>query len=223
MQQLPVWAVSKLLGAAVLALSWSLVAHAQSQSGSGAGIYICTDATGRKITSDRPIPECVDREQRVLNPSGTLRTTIGPTLTGPERVALEAKKRREAEEQARVAEEKRRERALLVRYPNKATHDKERAEALAQIAVVRQAALNRIVELRKQRKDMDGELEFYAKDPNRAPLSLQRQLVENTKSIEIQERFITDQDAETNRVNARFDEELVRLKQLWAQVGTPTN
>ena len=28
------------------------------------GIYTCVDATGRRITSDRPIMSCIDREQR---------------------------------------------------------------------------------------------------------------------------------------------------------------
>jgi hypothetical protein len=37
----------------------------------------------------------------------------------------------------------------------------------------------------------------------------------------VQGRFIADQDAEIKRVNARFDEELVRLKQLWA-MQSPT-
>lgn len=197
----------------------SLPAQAQSVT----GIYVCTDASGRRITSDRPIAECMDREQKVLNPSGTVKTTIGPVLSPAERAVVEAKKRREAEEQARIAEEKRRERALLLRYPNKAMHDKERAEALAQIDVVRQTALNRITELRKQRKDMDVELEFYGRDVSRAPLSLQRQIDENAKSIASQERFIADQAAEEKRLNTRFDEELVRLKVLWAQAGSPAN
>lgn len=183
------------------------------------GIYTCTDAKGRKLTSDRPIPECADRAQRVLNPSGTVRTIVGPTLTGPERAAQEAKQRREAEERARQAEEKRRERALLTRYPNKAMHDKERADALAQIAVVRQAALHRVQELEHQRKELDNELEFYASDPSKVPPSLKRLVDENTESMAVQQRFIADQNAEMVRVSNRFDEELARLEQLWAQVG----
>lgn len=187
------------------------------------GIYTCTDAKGRKLTSDRPIPECADREQRVLNPSGTVRTIVGPSLTGPERAALEAKRRREAEERAREAEERRRERALLTRYPNRAIHDQERAAALAQIAVVRKAALNRVEELERQRKELDSELEFYAKDPTKVPPSLTRLIVENTQSMAVQKRFIADQEAEMARVNSRFDEELVRLRQLWAQTGAPAD
>ncbi|MDP3701664.1 MAG: DUF4124 domain-containing protein [Hylemonella sp.] len=203
-----------LAGAAVQALA---------QASVEGGIYTCIDAKGRKLTSDRPIRECADREQRLLNPSGTVRAIIGPTLTGPERIALEAKQRREAEERARQAEEKRRERALLVRYPSRTVHDKERAEALSQIVVVKQAALNRVKELERQRKELDTELEFYAKDPSKVPPSLQRLVDENAKSMEVQERFIADQEAEMGRVNARFDEELVRLQQLWAQFSAPAN
>lgn len=201
-------------------LPLSLLAQTQTPP---PGIYSCTDAKGRKLTSDRPIPECLDREQKVLNPSGTVRTIVGPSLTGPERAALEARQRREAEERVRQAEEKRRERALLTRYPNRATHDKERNEALSQISVVRQAALNRVKELERQRKELEAELEFYAQDPARVPPSLKRLVDENAQSMAVQQRFIAEQDAEMERVNARFDEELARLQQLWAQIAVPTN
>jgi hypothetical protein len=197
--------------------------QAHAQGGVEGGIYTCVDAKGRKLTSDRPIRECADREQRLLNPSGTVRAIIPPTLTGPERAALEARQRREAEERARQAEEKRRERALLVRYPSRTVHDKERSEALASISVVRQAAMNRVKELERQRKELDTELEFYAKDPSKVPPSLQRLVDENTKSMAVQERFIADQEAEMGRVNSRFDEELARLQLLWAQIGAPVN
>ena len=189
----------------------------------GNGIYTCTDAQGRKLTSDRPIPECADREQKILNPSGTVRAVVGPTLTGPERAQLEARRQREADEAARQAEEKRRERALVARYPNRAVHDKERAEALAQVAVVRQAALNRIDELKRQRKALDTELEFYKQSPNRAPATLRRQIDDNERSRAVQEKFVAEQDAEMARVNARFDEELTRLQQLWAQTRSGTD
>lgn len=196
---------------------------ALGQSAYPGGIYTCIDAKGRKLTSDRPIRECADREQTVLNPSGTVRAIVPPTLTGPERAALEARQRREAEERARQVEEKRRERALLVRYPNRSMHDKERQEALDSIAVVRQAAINRVKELQRQRKELDTELEFYARDPSKVPPSLRRLVDDNEKSMAVQERFILDQEAEIARVNARFDEELARLQQLWAQIGAPSN
>lgn len=93
-------------------------------------IYTCIDAKGKRLTADRPIRDCLDREQKELNPSGTVRRTVAPSLTGQERVTEEAKARRVAEEQARVAEEKKRDRILLDRYPDAESHARARAAAL---------------------------------------------------------------------------------------------
>ena len=183
------------------------------------GVYTCTDAKGRKLTADRPIPECTDREQKILNPSGTVKARVGPTLTAQERADLELKEKREIEERSRTADEKRRDRALLTRYPSKTIHDQERQEALAQIAVVIQAAKNRLEELIKQRAVVDAEMEFYKNDPSKAPAYVRRQQEENIQSQAVQRRFIGEQESEVKRVNARFDDELVRLRQLWTTIA----
>jgi len=201
-------------GLLLTSLSGVTLTHAETTTTQG--IYTCTDARGRKLTSDRPIAECSDREQKLLNPSGTLKARVGPNLTLKEHADLEARDKEEQEERARLNEEKRRERALLTRYPNKVIHDKERVAALAQIGVVRQAAITRIEELQRQRTAALDEMEFYKRDPSKAPPSVRLQINEVAQSLAIQQRFIADQDAEIKRVNANFDEELVRLKQLWA-------
>jgi len=197
-----------------VALAACLCSLAQAQ-----GIYSCVDGKGRRITADRPIAECIDRPQREINPSGTVKRVVGPSLTAQERAAQEQKDRAAAEVRAREAEEKRRDRALLLRYPSRAVHDKERAEALDQIDVVIKAASKRTTELAGQRKAIDADFEFYKSDPARAPASLKRRLEENDSSLAVQKRFIADQDAEKKRVNMRFDEELVKLNQLWAMGG----
>jgi hypothetical protein len=203
-------------------LAWGMVGLAGAVSAQNApvqGIYTCVDAQGRKLTSDRPIPECIDREQKLLNPSGTVKQKIGPTLTAAERAAQEAKEKQELEERNRIAEEHRRDKALLSRYPNRAAHDKERNEALAQISAVSNAASTRLNELAAQRRKLDDEMEFYKKDPKKAPEYLRRQVEENTQSTAVQKRFIADQDDEVRRVNGRFDEELTRLRQLWPTIA----
>ncbi|MEO8249013.1 MAG: DUF4124 domain-containing protein [Burkholderiales bacterium] len=185
-------------------------------------IYACTDASGRRITSDRPIIQCIDREQRELNPSGTVKRTVGPSLTAQERAAKEEVERREAEETARIAEERRRDRALLSRYKNRDAHDEERGQALLQVDAVIGAAKKRVTELAADRKQLDQEMEFYAKDPKRAPASLRRQITGNEQSIALQQRFIADQQGEKQRINERFDEELARLTPLWTAAGVPS-
>ena len=188
--------------------------HAQ-QTPSIHGIYTCTDANGRKLRSDRPIPACNDREQTVLNPSGTVRAKIGPSLSVLQRAELEERQKEEAAERARQLDDKRRDRAMLARYPSRESHDKERAEAQARIDAVVLEAEKRTMALHEERKKNDGELEFYQGDASKAPPALRRQIEYVTQGLQAQRRFIQSQENERQRINARFDEELVRLKELW--------
>ena len=188
---------------------------------SAQAIFTCIDAKGRRLTADRPIPECSDREQKELTSTGTLKRKIGPVLTTEERVIEEEKNRKAIEERNRLAEEKKRERALLVRYPDKNAHEKERAAALAAADDAIVLAKKNLDQLAKQHKKLETELEFYRNDTSKVPGLLKRQIEENDQHIEAQQRFIANQDNEKKRINARFDDELVKLKQLWAQRAAP--
>ncbi|MGJ7518903.1 DUF4124 domain-containing protein [Variovorax sp. LT1P1] len=194
-----------------------MAASASAQGASASpGIYSCTDSRGRTITADRPIPDCIDREQRELGPSGTVRRTLEPTYTAREQAEREERARQAALQASRLNEERRRERALMMRYPNPAAHERERAEAMLQIDAVIDAARKRLGELGKERQGIDDEMEFYKKDPSKAPPSLRRKLDDSEQSVAIQNRFIAAQEEEKKRVNARFDEERARLKPLWS-------
>ena len=181
-----------------------------------AAIDSCTDARGRTLTADRPIAECIDREQRELSPSGTTRRKIEPTYTARELAEREDRAREAALQAARLIDERRRERALLVRYPNVTVHERERKEALVQIDAVIQAAKKRLEELGEDRKHIDEELEFYKHDVSKAPGAVRRKLEDNMQSVAVQNRFIGEQEDEKRRVNARFDEERARLRQIWS-------
>lgn len=208
----------RLAGAtAALALLAAAPAAVQAQDSRAAReVYTCIDASGRRLTSDRPIPECLDREQRVLDGTGTERRRIGPALSELERAEQEAQRRREVQERARIAEERRRERALTARYPDEAAHQAERSNALTQVDEVIAVARQRIVDVGVERKRLNAELEFYQGDASKAPVTLQRQLHENDEAVREQQRFIAAQEQEKRRIGQRFDAELVQLRQLWA-------
>ncbi|PJI99568.1 hypothetical protein CLU85_4420 [Acidovorax sp. 69] len=210
------------MGGVLLATLGAEFAWAQPQ-GSGGGIYTCVDRNGRRLTADRPIQECLDREQRELGPSGIVRRQIGPSLTEQERAAQDAQRRKEAEARSREIEERRRERVLTARYPDKATHDAERAVAIQLVDDVTATAEKRIVELRQQQKAFDVEMEFYKRDPSKAPMVLRRKIAENEDSIAEQQRFIAGQDQEKRRVHQRFDTELAQLRKLWDAQRQPVS
>ncbi|PLC02032.1 DUF4124 domain-containing protein [Variovorax sp. RO1] len=204
------------LGLAALSSCGVALAQPAKTDAPGVGIYTCVDARGRTLTADRPIAECSDREQRELGPSGTVRRKLEPTYTARELQEREDRAREAAIQAARLIDERRRERALLVRYPNATTHDRERVEALSQIDAVIQAAKKRIAELADERKKIDEELEFYKQDTSKAPGAVRRRIEDNTQSVAVQNRFVAEQEDEKKRVNARFDEERGRLKTLWS-------
>ncbi len=207
--------VGALLAGAGLALGGASGWAQAPAAPAGNSIYTCIDAQGRRLTSDRPILSCIDREQRELNRSGGTRRVIPPTLTATEREAREAQEREAALTRQRARDAIRRDQALLSRYPDQAAHDAGRKEALAQPQGVVNTAERRLAELAAERKALDDELEFYRKDPAKAPFKVRRGIEDNTRAVEEQRRAIAGQQAERDRINASFDEEARRLQTLW--------
>lgn len=192
--------------------AWAQRAGGGEQAGS---IYTCVDAQGRRLTSDRPILACIDREQRELTSTGATRRIVPPSLTASEREAREAREREAVADRQRARDAIRRDQALITRYPDKAAHEAGRREALAQTQAVVNTAESRLAELAQTRKTLDDEMEFYRKDPSKAPAKVRRAIEDNAQATRDQLRAIDDQQAERKRINALFDEEAQRLQALW--------
>ena len=205
---------------AIVVVSW-VTAMLLCGNAIAQGIYTCVDGKGRKITADRPITECSDRVQQEVSPAGVVKRVLGPALNDHEIAAEEEKAKLQAVARLHEVEEKRRNRALLLRYPNVAAHDKERALALAQVDELFAMAQARTQELTTQRAGINADFEFYKKDPSKAPAALVRRRDENDGNMAEQKRYIAEQILEKQRINKRFDDELGRLKQLWAGGSAP--
>lgn len=200
---------------ALPALAWSVFntpVHAQSAP-SATGIYTCTNGAGRRLTSDRPIAECNDRVQRVLNNDGSERTILRPPMTAEERAAQEEAEGRNAQERVGRREAVRRDRNLMARYPNEAAHAKAREAALTAVNEGVKASEKRVADLLKERKPLLDEAEFYK--AKSLPPRLKSQLESIEVSIEAQRSLAENQKIESQRVNALYDAELGRLRKLW--------
>lgn len=198
--------------AALLGLLGAGLAQAQSKP-----IYSCVAPDGRKLTSDRPIPECVTREQKLHNPDGSVRSLLPPAMSLEEKAAYEQRERKLAAERAAQQDAIRRDRNLMIRYRNEPAHREARESALDDVSKAMQASERRIKELAAERKPLLEEAEFYKGKP--LPGKLRQQLDANEVSAEAQRVLVENQKAEVVRVNRVFDLELQRLKKLWA--GSP--
>jgi hypothetical protein len=177
-------------------------------------IYSCVDANGKRLTSDRPILECNNREQRVLNPDGSVNKIVPPTPTADERAELEARERAANAERAARLDAIRRDRNLLARFPNEAAHRKARESALDDVRKAVRVSEARVALLAQERKPLTDEAEFYV--GKALPAKLRQQLDANDAATDAQRTLIQNQQAEVVRINALYDAELERLKKLWA-------
>lgn len=214
--------------ATAMGLAWALAAMpvpAQQRTdaaASGAGIYTCVDDKGNRLTSDRPIPACIGKEQRVLNRDGSLRRILPPTLTADERADQEAAERKAAAARAAQADAVRRDRNLITRFPNEAAHRKAREAALDTVRAAIKAGEQRVLDLAAARKPLEEEAEFYK--GKTLPLRLKQQIDANDAAVEAQKNAAQNQEAELVRINRLYDAELAHLRLLWAgaQPGSVT-
>jgi len=211
---LPRW-LSGCAAVTVAALAVAIVAgsRAWAQAQSAREVYTCIDDRGQRRVSERPIAECSDREQRVLNRDGSLKRVVPPTLTPDERAEREAAERKASEERAALADAVRRDRNLKARFPNEAAHNRAREGSLESVRVAMRASEQRIKELEAERKPLTQEAEFYR---GRAmPARLKQQIEAAETSIAAQRELIQTQEAEVVRINRIYDQELEHLRKLW--------
>jgi hypothetical protein len=195
---------------------WVAATWAQATTKPPSGIYTCIDDRGRRITADRPIPECTDREQQVLNRDGSVRAVLPPTLTAEERAEREARDRAAAEARAARADAVRRDRNLMARYPNEAAHNRAREAALDTVRLAIKATEIRLRQLATEGKPLRDEAEFY--EGKALPATLKAAIDANEVAVEAQRSASANQEAELGRINRLYDAELARLRRLWAGV-----
>ncbi len=204
-------ALIRLIAAAPLLVGAGLVI-AQGQQKTGT-IYSC-EVNGKKITQDRPIPECVSREQIIHNGDGSVRGRLPPTMTADERAELEARQQQDALAAKIKLESKHRDRNLLQRFPNETAHKKAREAALDDVRKNLKVSEQRLASLEKERKPLMDESEFYV--GKQLPLKLKQAIDANDATAQAQRELMETQKAELVRINTNYDAELERLRRLWA-------
>jgi hypothetical protein len=178
-----------------------------------AEIYSCKDpATGKVITSDRPIPECARADMRVLNPNGSTKQIIAAPMNEQQRLRAQEEQKR-ADENARAQDElRRRERSFLLTYKTEQDLvDAYLRQLSAPLGAVK-VSHARIKSLNEDLSKVVIEAEFY-KGKN-WPITLRRKLAEINAGIQSETRAINARADDIARVNQRFEEDRARFREL---------
>ena len=177
-----------------------------------AEVYVCTDANGRTITSDRPPRECGDLPVKELRPDGSVRRVILPPPTAAQRAAQAEQAKKEQQERERRRSQARRDIALMETYASEEEIETARQTALNSRAALIERAKRRLDNHARDRKRLDSEKEFYVN--RKVPAKLERAFEVNEELIQTEHRVIADMQAEIERINERFDAELKRFREL---------
>ncbi len=187
--------------------------QAKAQTAPPLKIYTCRDASGRMITSDRPIPECADRVQRELGETGNVIKEIPPPMSIKERQIFEAQQEEKRKELVRQQEGARRDRALLI-YKTEADLEMARQRSLSFPNDQIKGAEQRIVAAQKELQLVESQLADPAGKPS---FTVKRRKEELDTIIRTETIFIADRREDITHIQERFNGELIRYRQLMAQ------
>ena len=203
--------VSVLGTLAMLVMAQSVLAQTSGR------IYTCKDASGKTITSDRPLPECQGREGRVLSKTGTTVQTIEAPLTDDQRAAREAEEEKKKEAAVVRAEQLRRDKALLSTYQNLDDLESKRQRALLQVEREMRESEKRMGVLEKVEQENKQEQEFYKR--KQMPVELKRRVDENEGALRAEKLLLASKKGEIVQVNQKFDDDKRRFTELTVGPG----
>jgi hypothetical protein len=175
-------------------------------------IYSCRDANGRTHSADRIISECVGQKIIVRNPDGSIKREIEPQLSGEARAKKEAEEQSKREEQLRLAEQRRRDNALMSMYPREEDIERSRQRSLALPQEIIRTAETRLNEAQNRHAQLNREAEGFK--GKAVPKGLKRQIEDIANNIAREKNLIQDQHNDLIRINQRFDEDLKRYRAL---------
>ena len=181
-------------------------AHAQ--------IYMCKDASGRTITSDRPIPECADRKVREYGKTGVLKREIAAPPTAEEKRQQQLEEEKRKAEAAAAAEQKKSDNAMLSRYRNEAEIEVARGRSLAIIDEQIKRETTALTEAEKQQTQARSALDAAAKKQPKPGQVLVRNVEEADRRVSEGRSRLKDYQEEHAKVNAKFDQTVKRFREL---------
>lgn len=192
---------------ALLCLLTPVLALAQAK------IYVCKDAAGHTLTSDRPIAECSTRPMREMDRNGITRREIAAPLTADEKQKIEQDARTRRADDIAAVEQRRNDGAILSRFRSEddIIESGRRNVAIVQENVKRETQVLAAAEKRQQAAE--AELALLPSQAHR-PAYLRQRLEEADRAVSGSRRRLDDYEAEILQINTRTDATLKRFREL---------
>jgi hypothetical protein len=200
---------------AVLAMATSLVA-----TPAAAATYKWVDEKGVVHYSDKMPPEAVDKPTVELNKQGIAikRTEPPPTLEQRKAKAAEEERQKQLAREREIVD--RRDRALMQSYTSEDEIDLARTRALGTIDTQVQSAQAYSQQLIKRRSELEAKRKSFGDKP--APPAFEREMESIAEELGKQDALVAEKKREAAVVQARYDADKARWRELRATKQEPT-
>jgi hypothetical protein len=182
--------------------------------------YRCVAKDGRKYYGSTRPPQCMDVMTEALSAQGTVIGRIEAPLTAEQRAARDAdaqknaaaeQARRDAENAAKV--QARRDQALLQTYASERDIESVRQRAIADNRVATEQVEARIAALKKRQEALAKEAAAI-KGGKTASDTFEQDVKAASYDLQLQERLLESRKREADAINARYDEEKRKYREL---------
>jgi len=188
-----------------------LAAHSQARPGELT--YRCVSKDGKTYYSSTLPQQCIGQPVEQLSTSGMIVRRLSAEGDDKERLAKEAEAKKKREDEAASREAARRNSALLATYTSEQDIDEARSRALADNEKAVTDIESRIESIKKRHASFDKELEYY-KGNNKPPARLQEDIRDAETDLQAQEDLLAARKKDADRINARYDEDKKRYREL---------
>jgi hypothetical protein len=185
-----------------------MLAHWNAQ----AQIYMCKDASGRTITSDRPLMDCMGRAMREYDRKGNLRRDIPAPPTPEQKREMELQTEKRKQDELAADEQKRADLAIRARFHNEAEIEMARKRAVEGVRENVRRETGVLTSLEKRRQGSQAQADSYRKKNQAVPPDLLRSLDDAETGVRQSRKVIADHEAEITAINAKHDETLKRYR-----------
>lgn len=179
-----------------------------------AEIYTCKDASGRTITSDRPIPECADRAMFVRQNPGQSQREIPRPKTAEERRQAEAEQEKQKMADQLEDQRKREELYLLANFKSENDIETTRQRSLEvvkekiRVGTEQMKAVDHLL-TELQAEQRNGTNKSPAENAN-----LQNRASQLVQSIKNSRESVARYEVEKNLINTQYDDILSRYRDI---------
>jgi chromosome segregation ATPase len=197
----------KILAAALAAAFALLPLAAEAQS------FRCVGTDGKKYYGSTVPPQCLGQPVEQLNAQGMVIKRFDAAASAAEREKKAAEEEERKKREVITKEEGRRNRALLATYNDEKDIEQARARALKENEGAVKDIEKRIGGLKTRLAELKKELDFYS-GKNKPPAKLAEDIRSTEFDMQTQEELMATKKKEVDQINARFDADKKRYKEL---------